>query len=534
MESSARLCPGISPPTHLQQSGSVTINYDYDPLYRLTSADYSTGDTYGYTYDSVGNRLTETTQLATTNYVYDNANRTTSAGGQTYTFDANGNLLNDGQNTFAYDSANRLISVSGQSTVSSYQYNGLGDRLSQNGVNYTLDLNTGLTQVLSDGTTSYTYGLGRISQTNNSTAEYFLGDALGSVRQLTNTAGEVIYAKSYDPYGVVTQVSGEGQSAWGYTGEQQDSYIKLIYLRSRMYSPVTGRFTSKDSWLGDYNRPLSLNRWNYVEGNPINKTDPSGNSPETTSQILSRALSQYSTSSSTANITGFTDDCLFDGDIYPQRDLTGYLAEAMTKHGQDNRVKAIAFSITAAEKILSPALFAAAYVGFYFLEATGKVWDIKRGIDNVLGTKSIVLCGAGKNCDWFDYSTPGNIHFGYIAGLAKIDHFIAAVAGGKLEQDDIKEELAKKGIPYDSLACFKGNILSPDKCDNPQDQAAVDFGYDLAKRYGSAGISDVQLRAELEMHGMGNFQRAPAGFPPPYYPYPQKNYFPADYFNIRN
>jgi len=43
-----------------------------------------------------------------------------------------------------------------------------------------------------------------------------------------------------------------------------------------MYSPETGRFTTKDSWQGDYNRPLSLNRWNYVEGNPVNYTDPSG------------------------------------------------------------------------------------------------------------------------------------------------------------------------------------------------------------------------------------------------------------------
>jgi RHS repeat-associated protein len=94
--------------------------------------------------------------------------------------------------------------------------------------------------------------------------------------QLTDQSGQVTYAKSYDPYGVVTQASGASQSAYGFTGEQQDSYIKLIDLRSRMYSPETGRFTSKDSWLGDYNRPLSLNRWNYVEGNPINFTDPSG------------------------------------------------------------------------------------------------------------------------------------------------------------------------------------------------------------------------------------------------------------------
>jgi|GEM_PF-6945005 len=71
---------------------------------------------------------------------------------------------------------------SGQGIESSYTYNGLGDRLSQNGVNYTLDLNTGLTQVLSDGTTTYLYGLGRIAQLNTDTlmTDYFLGDALGS------------------------------------------------------------------------------------------------------------------------------------------------------------------------------------------------------------------------------------------------------------------------------------------------------------------------------------------------------------------
>jgi len=74
---------------------------------------------------------------------------------------------------------------------SAYRYNGLGDRLGQNGINDTLDLNTGLTQVLSDSTTTYTYGLGRISQQQGTTPEYFLGDALGSVRQLTSQTGVV-------------------------------------------------------------------------------------------------------------------------------------------------------------------------------------------------------------------------------------------------------------------------------------------------------------------------------------------------------
>ncbi len=125
-------------PAQQGQSTTVTIDYTYDPLYRLTSADYSTGDYYHYAYDSVGNRLSETTQLATKNYVYDSANRLSSVNGVSYTFDANGNLLSDGVNTYIYDSANRLISVSGQSSVSSYQYNGLG--MDSDGVKWQMSL----------------------------------------------------------------------------------------------------------------------------------------------------------------------------------------------------------------------------------------------------------------------------------------------------------------------------------------------------------------------------------------------------------
>jgi hypothetical protein len=46
-----------------------------------------------------------------------------------------------------------------------------------------------------------------------------------------------------------------------------------------MYSPTDGRFTTKDSWQGDYNRPMSYNAWLYVYANPINLTDPSGHDP---------------------------------------------------------------------------------------------------------------------------------------------------------------------------------------------------------------------------------------------------------------
>ena len=62
-------------------------------------------------------------------------------------------------------------------------------------------------------------------------------------------------------------------------GNRRYLYIKLIDLRSRMYSPATGRFLTKDFWQGDYNRPASLNGWDYVYGNPVMYSDPSGHDP---------------------------------------------------------------------------------------------------------------------------------------------------------------------------------------------------------------------------------------------------------------
>jgi hypothetical protein len=86
-----------------------------------------------------------------------------------------------------------------------YTYNGLGDRLLQTvdsvTTNYILDLNAGLTQVLDDGTNSYLYGNGRIGELQPSGFAFHLGDALGSVRQLSDAIGDVTLAKSYEPFG---------------------------------------------------------------------------------------------------------------------------------------------------------------------------------------------------------------------------------------------------------------------------------------------------------------------------------------------
>jgi YD repeat-containing protein len=63
---------------HRYEYQEVTIDYTYDGLYRLTKAEYSTGELFEYSYDATGNRLTQTVTIdevpVTTAYAYDNAN----------------------------------------------------------------------------------------------------------------------------------------------------------------------------------------------------------------------------------------------------------------------------------------------------------------------------------------------------------------------------------------------------------------------------------------------------------------------------
>ncbi|MCK5793082.1 MAG: hypothetical protein KAH12_00130, partial [Anaerolineales bacterium] len=290
----------------------VTIDYTYDPLYRLTAADYDDDDGtfFHFTYDAVGNRLTQDTLAGTNAYVYDIANRLTSMDGVNYTWDNNGNLLTDGTSVYTYNYANMLAGVNQGGVDYTYAYNGLGDRLQQaiDGVptNYTLDTNTGLTQVLTDGTHTYLYGLGRIAQ-EGTEVEYFLGDALNSVRQLVDSSAGVTLTQSYEPFGsVLSSVEGE-ESIFNFTGEIKDSYIKLLYLRSRYMSVDTGRFLTKDVWDGDYTTPMSYNAWLYVNGNPVNFTDPSGKIPD---------QQDYDSSISPCDIDSSLRFCIFRGGRY--------------------------------------------------------------------------------------------------------------------------------------------------------------------------------------------------------------------------
>jgi RHS repeat-associated protein len=115
-----------------------------------------------------------------------------------------------------------------------------------------------------------------VAQITAEQSEYFLADALGSVRNLTDSAGGVTLTQSYTPFGEILESFGDGQTDYAYTGEMYDPNTGLVFLRARYYSPADGRFTSRDVWDGDNKMPMSYNSWLYVYANPILFTDPSG------------------------------------------------------------------------------------------------------------------------------------------------------------------------------------------------------------------------------------------------------------------
>jgi len=267
---------------------TTVIHYTYDRLNRLTGADYSNGYLFAYAYDAVGNRTAYTrtiTDTRVTTYTYDAANRSTSVNGQAYTWDDNGNLLDDGSKTYTYDRAGRMVEARSVSVTLVYTYDADGLRVAQSVSDtvtctvtaFTWDLASPLAQVLStsDGALNL-YGLARIGELRDGEWAYPLGDMLGSARQWTDESGAVTYAGGDTPFGIEIWSEGSTGGAWGYTGEWWDGYTDLLYLRARYYMPETGRFTQRDSWTGDLRRPQSLNGWTYVEGNPIKFADPLG------------------------------------------------------------------------------------------------------------------------------------------------------------------------------------------------------------------------------------------------------------------
>ena len=86
---------------------------------------------FDYNYDPIGNRLTYTVTGGTqTSYTCNNLNQytVTANPAETFTYDADGNLTNDGTFSYTWDAENRLITVENWRTVGTYVRNTLYDK----------------------------------------------------------------------------------------------------------------------------------------------------------------------------------------------------------------------------------------------------------------------------------------------------------------------------------------------------------------------------------------------------------------------
>jgi RHS repeat-associated protein len=274
-----------------------TLKYTYDALSRLLEARTVpglNGDAVDadllrrdlYTYDRAGNRLSQAVALnggsaVTTNYTYNAANQLTNDGTHTLTYDANGNLTNDGVNAYTWDRANRMLSMGG----ASFAYDGNGQRISQTvssvATKYLLDVQPQLAYVIAattgGNTDRYVHGPMGIHSMEDAAGnwEYPVQDGLHSVRSVINNALDVLWTGSPEPYGKYYDEVGTRQLAFLFTGEWMDE-SGWQYHRARYYGPSLGVFASRDPFEGVAGRPMSLNGYSWVEGNPANRIDPSG------------------------------------------------------------------------------------------------------------------------------------------------------------------------------------------------------------------------------------------------------------------
>ena len=524
------------------------IEYQYDGLQRLTEASYSTGERFQYAHDAVGNRTLMTgtiTAAVVTTYTYDAANRLTQVDGMALTWDNNGNLLEDQAGTlYRYDAANRLIEVVQGGITYTYAYNATGDRLQQavNGVvvTYTLDLYGGLAQVLMDGSNAYLYGLGRIGEEQPAGRAYHLADGLGSVRQVADAAGDVTLAQSFKPYGGVLESAGDGATAYAFTGEWTDE-TGLVHLRARYYAPASGRFLTRDPWGGDRQRPMTLNGFAYVEANPVNRTDPTGQHWDPFG------------AAGTPNPRDLTDwlyrEIVTNANHPAVRRLRAWNAIAYGWEGVG--LIACGVGVMAGQPVIIAGGGVVIVGGVVFhgtalneyaqLVRNGAPWDFKDEVGIKLGP-GITLCSFGTCLNDIEYSVPGNIHFAYIGVAAGFFGWeIQAGAAWAETHDpahdpDYPDEYVGPYVGPEGFGeIFGSTWWDPSTLnfgDEPVDHEAVTLGIKLWQKY-----EDRMTRADFERE-LGSYISRLARCEPDPEPVREgvaSNWpYPVGYFNNKN
>jgi RHS repeat-associated protein len=199
----------------------------------------------------------------------------------TYTYDANGNLIQGDGKIFEYNDANRLVRVrhgdANGPIIAQYFYDYQGQRIKkiENGVTMHYIGKHYETQVGGAVTnTSYYFANGeRVGKKDPSGQFYYHSDHLGSTNVITDTSGNHVEHTRYYPFGEIREGGGD---KYTYTGKERDKLTSNYYYESREYKSNFAHFTQADIVQQNIHDPQSMNRYAYTRNNPIKFTDPTG------------------------------------------------------------------------------------------------------------------------------------------------------------------------------------------------------------------------------------------------------------------
>jgi RHS repeat-associated protein len=272
----------------------VVTTYGYDNSNALVSLTYTRGQTLlgnlTYTFDAVGNRTSVGGSWARTalpvalgNATYDAANRIQTWAGQSYSYDVNGNLENDGVTTYLWNARDQLSGLSGGASAS-FAYDGLGRRRHKtvagtttqslyDGVNLVQEQSSGGTP-----TANLLIGLGideTFVRSDATGTSALLVDAMGSTVELADASGALQAHYTFEPFGATTASGSPSPSTLQFTGRENDG-TGLYYYRARYYSPLLKGFVSEDplDFAGGHS-----NLYTYAFNNPTAFRDPDGTHP---------------------------------------------------------------------------------------------------------------------------------------------------------------------------------------------------------------------------------------------------------------
>src|SRR6185295_16653081 len=274
--------------------------YTYDDLGRLVTSNQTSNTVSAqrrFAYDRWGNRpgmwdsTSGGTQIqsitlqqsggAPTNRI---TSVTTNPGGSTvnYTYDAAGNVTNDGVHSYGYDSENRIVSVDG--SAASYAYDNQNRRYKKTVGSAVRHYVWEGSQIITehDGSTGatlneYVYlGSRLIVNVDNGTRRYLLSDRL-SARVALNNSGNVIGRQGHLPFGEDFGESGT-LDKHHFTSYERDGESATDYAINRQCLSGVGRFLQADPYRasGYLVDPQSWNRYRYSRNDPVNKKDPLG------------------------------------------------------------------------------------------------------------------------------------------------------------------------------------------------------------------------------------------------------------------